>query len=372
LRCIGWLLFGSAFTATFAAVGCRNEHSGEHPDGGQDGAVTDGPVLRTLDMAISGCPTYDPETRVCSGPAPLTISFAPVGSPDLTRFKWTFGDGTPSVTERTPTHTYTLPGTYEVRVDGLVGEPDVGIVPSPRGSILVVPVAIGGLCDLDAQCGTGPTCTCTPGSGCADAFLRGLCAFPCPYGSCLGGTCVTLAMAGSSGAVTRSPFCLAACDDDRDCALGLVCSTLPSGGPLTRWHRVCLPRGAVTRPGGSCRDANGNLDGYSCATGSCADIGTLGLCTADCASDFPCPDDMTCALLTDGRHLCLPACGGAPNACATDPLLACQPPAPDGGSGFSAEGAAEGVSYCAPRSCTRDDECSPGGRCGTDAVCVSG
>ncbi len=277
MRCTGWLLFVSALTTT-VAVGCRDQKAGDRPDGGDDGGVPDGPILRTLDMAISGCPDYDPDTRVCSGPAPLTVSFAPVGSPDLTRFKWTFGDGTPSVTERTPTHTYTLPGTYDVRVDGLVGEPDVGIVPyNRRGAILVVPVAIGGLCDLDAQCGTGPSCTCTPGSGCADAFLRGLCAFPCPNGQCLGGTCVTLAMAGGDGAVTRHPLCLGACESDGDCALGLVCSTLPSGGPLARWHRVCLPRGAVTGPGGSCRDENGNLDGNNCATGACADMGTLGI-----------------------------------------------------------------------------------------------
>jgi hypothetical protein len=325
-------------------------------------------------MAVNGCADYELDSGVCSGPAPLTVSFAPVGSPDLTRFKWTFGDGTAPVDERAPVHEYTLPGSYDVRVVGLVGEPDVGSVDCFRKKkIRVDPVPIGGLCDLDAQCGTGPSCTCSPGSGCAAAFLRGLCTTPCPEGQCLGASCVTLAVAGSDGEVERRPFCLAGCGVDRDCALGLVCSTLPSGasgGP--RWRRACLPRGAVIAPGGSCRDANGILDGARCATGTCADMGTLGLCTADCAADGDCPDDTACAHLTDGRHLCLPACDRIPNACATDPLLLCQAQAqPDEGEiGFSIEDPTSVINYCAPRACTRDDECSPGGRCGPDGVCV--
>jgi len=326
-------------------------------------------------MAVNGCARYDLDGGVCSGPAPLTVAFAPVGSPDLKRFKWTFGDGTPPVDERAPVHDYTLPGSYDVRVVGVAGEPQSGNVDCFRaGKIRVEPVPIGGLCDLDAQCGTGPSCTCSPGSGCAAAFLRGLCTVPCPDGQCLGASCVTLAVADTSGDVARRAFCLATCTVDRDCATGLVCSTLPSGsssGP--RWRRACLPRGAVIAPGGSCVNADGAADGARCATGTCAPMGTLGLCSADCATDGDCPDDTACAHLTDGRYLCLPTCGVPPNACALDPLLLCQVPNQadyQGQVGFTVEDPASALNYCAPRACTRDDECSPGGRCGPDAVCI--
>jgi hypothetical protein len=364
VRRTGRLLLGSALAAGLIG-GCRGAAAPD--DAGVDTASdggSDGPVPLRLEMAVNGCAHYDLDSGVCSGPAPMTVAFAPVGSPELTRFKWTFGDGTPAVDERAPVHRYTLPGSYDVRVVGQVGEPDLGTIECDRKrKIRVDPVAIGGLCDLDAQCGTGPTCTCSPGSGCAAAFLRGLCTIPCPEGLCLGATCVTLAVAGSAGDTARRPYCLAGCARDADCATGLVCTTLPSGasdGP--RWRRACLPRGAVIAPGGSCRDANELLDDARCATGMCADMGTLGLCSAECVTTGDCPDDTACGYLTDGRSLCLPTCDAA-NACTTDPLLLCQTPGP-------VVEPRPDTDYCAPRACTRDDECSPGGRCGADAVCV--
>jgi hypothetical protein len=374
-------LIGSGLVAALAA-GCRTSHAGGDggpeagADGGMDGGRGDGPVPLTLTVAINGCEKYDLDTGVCSGAAPLTVSFAPVGSPALTLFKWDFGDGTPAVTARAPSHRYALPASYDVRVLGLVSEPDVGSVEFFREkAIRVDPVAIGGLCDLDAQCGSGPACTCAPGSGCAAAFRRGLCATPCPNGDCLGAVCVTLAMTTpGDGGTTRRPFCLASCEADGDCPTGLVCSTLPSGDRSHRWRRACVPRGVAIAPGGSCRDASGNLDDASCATGACADMGTLGMCSADCArtdgNDPSCPDDTICARLTDGRHLCLPACGAGDDACATDPLLACQMPATDGGAGIVADDADPTASYCAPRLCASDDQCGAGGRCGPDAVCI--
>jgi hypothetical protein len=320
-----------------------------------------------LKVAINGCARYDADGGGCSGSAPLTVSFAPIGSPELTIFKWDFGDGTPVVTARAPSHRYALPGGYDVRIVGLVSESDLRDA-EDQYAIRVDAVSLGGPCDLDAQCGQGPSCTCAPGSGCAAAFRRGLCATPCPNGACLGAACVTLAMTDSTGGTTRRPFCLAGCAGDGDCATGLVCSTLPAGGADARWRRACVPPGVVIAPGGACRNANGDLDDASCATGACADVGALGLCSATCGSDGACPDDTICGRLTDGRQLCLPACDGV--VCRTDPLLACQTPALDGGVGFSADDADPNVAYCAPRSCTRDDECSPAGRCGPGGICI--
>jgi cytochrome c len=54
-----------------------------------------------------------------SGPAPLTVQFSSEGSEDADgdelAFEWVFGDGSTS-TEANPTHTYTEPGTYNVRL----------------------------------------------------------------------------------------------------------------------------------------------------------------------------------------------------------------------------------------------------------------
>ena len=87
-------------------------------DGGTDGGGGDFPAPPTLQIAITGCASFDPVAARCAGTPPLTVAFAPVGSPELTRFEWTFGDGSPLTRERAPRHTYTLPGEYLVRVVG--------------------------------------------------------------------------------------------------------------------------------------------------------------------------------------------------------------------------------------------------------------
>jgi cytochrome c len=55
-----------------------------------------------------------------SGPAPLTVAFSSEGTEDADgdelTFEWNFDDGTPVSTEANPTHTFTEPGTYNVRL----------------------------------------------------------------------------------------------------------------------------------------------------------------------------------------------------------------------------------------------------------------
>lgn len=48
-----------------------------------------------------------------SGPAPLTVTFTDQSAPTPTAWQWDFGDGSGS-TERSPQHTYAVPGSYDV------------------------------------------------------------------------------------------------------------------------------------------------------------------------------------------------------------------------------------------------------------------
>lgn len=62
-----------------------------------------GPVVR------AGAPAVPP------GCAPYQVALANA-SRGSTRFRWFFGDGTPPDTARTPQHTYSQPGTYQIRL----------------------------------------------------------------------------------------------------------------------------------------------------------------------------------------------------------------------------------------------------------------
>src|SRR5262249_37565832 len=106
----------------------------------------------------------------------------------------------------------------------------------------------------------------------------------------------------------------------------------------------------------------GALSGTACVSGSCADLGALGLCTVSCGPNDPCPTSSACAQLGDGRALCLRACAAATD-CTRDPLLACQAPGGGGALGFSVADGARGATYCAPRPCSKDIDCAPAGVC---------
>jgi len=342
------------------------------PDAASDGSKSEGSNALTLVIAVTGCARYadagdcgpDGGTAPCCwGAPPLTLSFAPVGSPELTRFKWAFGDETAPTTDRAPSHVYAYPGKYQVTLTGdgnNVGMPD----PDPL-YVVVESLPAGVPCDVKGQCGEGLTCLCTPGSGCSPAFTRGFCSMTCDPAAVCGANAVCAAPALSAPADAGAPaaLCLAACQTTAQCAPGYVCQTLPVGSTTaaTPWTRACLPLGAARDLGGPCRDANDRLADDACATRLCADVGALGVCSATCDDSHPCPDEASCTRLADGRQLCLAACTIG-IGCDRDPLLACAPP--------EMMSAGQNVTVCAPTSCTGDATCAPSGRCGPDGVCV--
>jgi len=356
-----------------AGLACRDRGAAPR-DASPESIKVDVANPLTLDISVTGCASYDAATVTCSGRPPLTVSFAPVGSPELTRFLWTFGDGTPTTTERSPLHTYSHPGSYEVSL--VAGTNDVGMVTPPKPlTVQVDALSVGTPCDVDVQCNSteGLRCICAPGSGCAPAFIRGVCSVPCDANACgPDAVCASVVTGPQPDAGARAGLCLAACQAKAQCAPGFVCQTLPvdptaaagaggmSGSSAALWTRGCLPLGLARDLGAPCRDANEVLRDDACATGTCADVGALGVCSASCDENHACPDGSACARLGDGRRLCLLSCT-SDGSCASDPLLACDALAAAVGSGA--------VSVCAPRSCANDLAC-PSGRCGPEAVCV--
>jgi hypothetical protein len=351
-----------------AGVACReNGHSGT--DGSIDGVRLDTPSTLTLDISVTGC-DHDPASGCgadagaglcCTGRPPLALSFAPLGSPELTRFRWTFGDGTATSTERSPTHTYAYPGSYRVTLAG--GGDGIGMTEPRALHVVVEPLAAGSPCDLDVQCGDGLTCICRPGGGCARAFIRGICSAACDTTACVGGAVCAMTPGAAIGTAAPAPRCLARCQTSAQCAAGFACQTFPAGPTETTspWTRGCLPLGAARDLGGSCRDGRGVLVDGACATGLCADLGALGVCSAACDAGQPCPTGTSCAALGGGRQLCLMSCL-YDNECGGDPLMVCAAARPMDG--------AQSAAVCRPRSCTSDANCAPTGRCGADGVCV--
>jgi PKD repeat protein len=415
-----------ALLAVSCVGACRKSGSAAG-DGGTDatpGDVPSGdlPGALALDFTATGCPAYvfkdteQPHPQ-CTGTPPLTLSFSAVSSPSLTRFLWTFGDGTASSTERAPTHTYVLPGTYDV---SLVAEGTVGSVSrTNKGFVFVAPLLEGSPCDVDAQCDTALSCLCGAGRSCGPAFARGICTRGCAASACGDrSVCATLevpavrasATAGDAGAspldgaadaldaaddadaatvldaASDAPVssdaagdatasgdaaglpasgaqlvCLAGCDGV-PCPAGLVCRALPAAsGGTARWALACVPQ-AFREVGDTCRDATGALTDELCATGHCAALGALGVCSATCGAGEECPAGSACAKLGDGRSLCLRACGSG-FACDRDPLLRCEAAGSAGPLGFQVTPAVPDVTYCAPRKCAAQSECSPAGTC---------
>jgi hypothetical protein len=357
-------LFAAVLTCVLSAgLGCGDSPGRPH-DASTDGVKPDVASPLSLRISVTGCASDDPNVPLCAGPPPLALSFAPVGSPELTQFKWTFGDGTPETRERAPSHSYAHVGSYTVIVKG--GASDTSTISPPSALIVrVEALATGGPCDVDEQCGTDLMCTCARGNGCAPAFTHGLCSASCEAADCqTGAVCAAIALAPPADAGAPPPVCLASCEMTA-CAAGFTCRTLPLGWPVgspppaARWTRGCLPLGLVSDLGASCRDANEVLSDSACATGSCADVGALGVCSAACDDSRPCPSGASCARLGDGRQLCLRGCG-SDGDCGSDPLVACaQTPTADGLM----------VSVCGPRSCANDNAC-PAAHCGPDAFCV--
>jgi len=347
-----------------AGLGCR-DHAEAPADAGTDGVRPEAPGTLILEIAVNGCASYDQATVTCSGPPPLVLSFAPVGSQEVTEFVWDFGDGTPTSRDRAPTHTYGHPGNYTVTLNG---HGDVGGVKPPVPvTVRVDALSAGAPCDVKVQCADGLDCVCAPGTGCGLAFARGICSTSCAADACdAGAVCAALPLDPpvSGGGAVRAPICIAGCQSSSDCAPGFACQTVAAAGVSAAdvWAHGCLPLGAMRDVGEPCRDASERLADGLCTTGTCADVGALGVCSAGCDGDQLCPEETACASFPDGRLLCLRACASDAAACGDrDPLLACTTfNAPAGGSAV----------VCAPKSCVADSACAPTGRCGPDQFCV--
>ena len=351
-----WLSSRSAARVLFVvatALGCQQRAaSPPSSNGGADGG-TDAATVQSLGISVTGCATFDVTNMICYGDAPLTLSFAPVGSAAFTNFLWNFDDGSPPSTERAPVHTFTFPASaqkpfYGVSVTGQIGQTG-GTVASVATQVIVKALAAGAACDVDKQCGQGLQCLCQVGSGCSPAFSRGICSTTCATGFCgAGSVCAQITLGPPADGGSAAAFCLADCSGSASCAAGYVCQQIPGGPGGPTWVSGCLPLGAENDFGLSCRDANGVLQDSACTTGHCADVGTLGICTATCDSAHPCPTGGACAHLSGGAELCLPACSTAV-PCTSDPGLACTTPTDAGlDGGLTIAGGTAGASYCAP------------------------
>ncbi len=321
-----------------AQAACRSNNAAPPPqpkptDGGDDGPGY-APAPNALDIAVTGCASSKIEsgTEMCSGPAPFTVTFSPVGTPGLTSFVWDFGDGSPPSSEVAPVHTYSIPGRYDVSVKG--SSALIGTIPATRpGLIVALPVAAGAACDVKAQCADGLDCVSKAGDGCSPAFARGICSRDCTNGFCgSGAVCAAYALGAGSPAGTGpadgggsqlNPVCLADCGDGVGCPAGFVCQSFHAGGSTANgWVRGCLPAGAAGDLGASCRTASGALDHARCASGFCSAAATNGFCSASCQQPLTCPAGAACAWLTTGQ-ICLPACT-SDQSCSGDPSVACQ------------------------------------------------
>ncbi|MEA2699974.1 MAG: hypothetical protein QOI66_4245 [Myxococcales bacterium] len=367
-----------------AVVGCRDRPGQGNADGSRDGvpfdvnASGDAITPLSLDFTATGCASFDLGTSRCSGPAPLTVTFSPIGSPSVTQFLWDFGDRTAMSSDRAPMHSYTLPGSFTVT---LVGAGPSGSISRTRSQFIAVAVAgVGQLCDVDAQCAAGLRCLCGSAVDCGGAFVRGLCTVDCADGTCNGGAlCSDLSLTGAPADPTAVPapfqraLCVAACTDDSGCAPQLRCRDLPApavnaSAVLRGWVRGCFAA-VPADVGAACRTPDGTLSDAACNGGLCADLGALGVCSAACtATGAGCPGSSVCARFGDGHLRCLRTCTGAAD-CADDPLLACQPGAdPVGALGFKLVVAGAGPTVCAPRACQTTDDCLPAGTC-SDGHC---
>jgi PKD repeat protein len=360
--------------ATLTVLACSKAETPVH-DAGVDRLVpevgvslSDAAVTLAVDFAVEDCASFDPIALTCTGTAPLTVRFVPLATTTVASYLWDLGLGETSYnpSQISPSHTYNTPGTYSVSV--AARGPDGQVVSKKHdGFIVVVPNPIGGPCGSDAQCDDGLFCLCPSGTGCVGGPIHGLCTAPCQSGICDDGSlCAGLDTAptpiGLATASWQKKLCLQACAKDSDCAADLHCRTLPPGPKSSAWIHGCFAD-MPADIGEPCVDTSGNLRDDLCASGLCANLGAKGLCTMNC-SESSCPPGSDCAVLGDGRKLCLRPCTGA-FTCSEDPLLTCVQPN-QGDLGYylvSPSNPTAASTYCAPWPCISDDTCQPTGTC---------
>ena len=323
-------------------------------------------IALAVDFTVEGCPHFDPQPYLCTGNAPLTVRFVPIANTTITSYQWAFGDFSAFDSGGAPSHTYTSPGSYSVRLKATGVDRDE-VIKVHAAFILVEPNAIGEPCDTSPQCGQGLFCLCPASASCEHGPNHGICSSNCSSGQCNGtDICAGLRTAvppSGSYEAWQNPICLRACESDADCSGGLFCRTLPPGPATSGWVRGCFAAvpGDV---GDSCVDESGDLRDDLCATGLCADLGSKGLCSADCGVTA-CPAGSDCAAFGDGRRLCLRPC--IPDlSCSDDPLITCVVPA-QGAFGYQLvnPNSTSASSHCAPRICLTNQDCPTAGTCPT-------
>jgi PKD repeat protein len=365
--------FVLAALAALAAAACGK---GSIPvaDGGTDLAAADThpppgdiPVSLAVDFAVENCPLFDPVALTCTGSVPLAIRFVPLATTTVTSCQWDFGDGSARDFETAPSHVYSRPGTYTVKIIAT----DVGgglVTKVHTGFIVAQANVLGDPCDSSQQCGQGLFCLCPASAACSTGPSRGMCTSACASRFCGDRqVCANLLTPTPPPATTepwQTSLCLPECTLDSDCLAGLRCRTLPPGPAGSAWVHGCFAEvpGDVGEP---CMDASGNLRDDLCVGGLCANLGAQGMCSMDCAR-ASCPPGSDCVVFGDGRELCLRPCTGSLSfPCDLDPLLECIIPNP-GDLGYqlpSNSSSSFASSYCAPKSCLKDEACRPTGTC---------
>lgn len=330
--------------------------------------TADVPPVLAVDFSVEGCPSFDAEKLSCTGAAPLTLRFVPLVTTAVSQYIWDFGENQPVYDSApTPIHVYAAPGEYTVKL--LVNSLNGAVIrQSHEAFITVTANGIGEPCDLDTQCADKLSCLCPSASPCSFGPTHGSCTALCQAGAsgCSDDQVCAGLLTQTTPRGLREPWqtslCLRACIDDTDCSAPLHCRLLPPGPGSNEWVRACFGSWPVD-VGQPCMDPTGTLRDDLCASGTCADLGTRGLCTMAC-STVPCAPGSECAELGDGRRLCLRPCSEGVT-CSDDPLLGCVAPG-SGDLGYRLIAPPTAPGYCAPRPCTSNDDCLPSGRCDSE------
>jgi len=86
-----------------------------------DGAKAESPLSNEIVVTATGAlPVVSLSAMPSNGTAPLTVTFGNGTSGTVTSWKWDFGDGTTS-TLKSPSHTYSAPGSYAVSLSATNG-----------------------------------------------------------------------------------------------------------------------------------------------------------------------------------------------------------------------------------------------------------
>jgi PKD repeat protein len=290
----------------------------------------------------------------------MGLRFAAIAPAPIDTLVWSFGDSTSDSTVRSPSHVYTLPGSYTVQLT--VGGAGGSTAQAKKLMFVeVTPQPLGAACTVDAQCSPGLDCLCGNGQTCPTTLAQGVCTAPCGPGSACptGGVCANLAPAGNPQmSPWQKTYCLPGCTADGDCASGFTCRELRDGAS-GGWVMGCFAPDLLSDDGAACDSPNGTPDPTRCASGSCLPYGARGMCATLCASQA-CPSYGACASFTNGQKACVARCTDA-RTCESDPWLGCEAPMSTGTYGFTVDEV--GMTYCAPRRCSGQNQCGPDGIC---------